>query len=130
MPSRETTSITYELCPRCADGSCKQCGPASSEHAAPGVVVVVRRVRFVPCSCKGKGCERCGPGVHELAAVGVCLETVDEHASKRWVPSLHMKIDGKPRCGAPGAEDRMTDDRTAVTCTRCQRFIKGKKLKP
>jgi hypothetical protein len=120
----DVTIATYEPCPECVDGSCLLCGPASGEHAAPGVRLVVRRIRFVLCKhCNGgDGCEDCGSHVHPLATAGVTTEVIEEHTSKRWVPSIHLRRpEGRTACGRTDVEDdRRTSDPNKVTCGHCK----------
>jgi hypothetical protein len=115
------TLATYEPCPNCTDGSCRRCGPASSEHAAPGVRLVLRPFRFVRCLAhEGPSCRRCGPAVHPRAGVGVAIEVVNERVTKRWVPSVHLRRGDRPACRCAGvSEDRLTANRDEVTCTHC-----------
>jgi hypothetical protein len=115
------TTTRYERCPDCTDGSCGSCGPKSNEHAAPGIRLVVRQVRFVPCLC-GTGCDLCGPVAHELAALGVTVEVIEEHGAKRWMPSVHLDKNGKSACGTGWSGVQLTHDRSAVTCKRCLRW--------
>lgn len=124
----EITTATYEMCPNCTDGSCRKCGLASGEHAAPGVRVVLRRIRFVCCDCRGVGaCGVCGAEAHSLAARGVRVETVEERTTKRWVPSVHLRRGEGARCGTGGAdEDCLTTVKADVTCTRCLKFSEKK----
>jgi hypothetical protein len=128
----ETHQIArYEACQHCADGSCGRCGPASDDHAAPGVVRVVRTIRFIRCpKCEGgtkaygrfasgvvglgeiprqwehNGCVDCGPRAHPACAPGTAVETVEERVAKQWVPSMHLaRRSSTPTtsaaCGAP-----------------------------
>lgn len=129
----------YEPCPDCTDGTCKLCGETSSENAAPGVRLVIREVRFVRCSvCGGTGkhaefgpvgsCGSCGFKHHELAAPGIATEVIEEHTTKRHVAVVHLRRSGSldgdvSACGTPHASDEhLTNDRTAVTCTRCKKW--------
>ena len=138
MSADATTIVSYEPCPTCTDGSCRKCGPASGEHAAPGVRLVVRRIRFAPCAhCQGGKryevpasapltgkirCTACGPAVHPLAAPGVMIETVDERTASRWVPSIHLRIGDGAACGATGVpDDRLTRRLADVTCRTCSK---------
>jgi hypothetical protein len=121
--NNEIVSNTYEICPSCTDGSCGRCGQASGEHAAPGVRMVVRRFRFVRCSCEGNGCNRCGPAVHEMAGRGIRTEIIGEHATKRWVPSVHFVPEEgrKAACGVWAPSNRTTKKREDATCKVCLR---------
>ena len=116
-----TTIATFEPCPNCSDGSCRRCGLASSEHAAPGVQLVLRPFRFVRCpNHVGAACKNCGPVVHPRAGLGVAIEVIDERVTKRWVPSMHLRVGEKPICRCAGVpEDRLTDKLVEVTCTHC-----------
>lgn len=131
------TIMRYERCPQCQDGSCRSCGPSSNEHAAPGIRLVVRQVRFVACpnGCGSAqvhdpsapmvqfaGCGRCGPIVHELAAPGVGIEVIDEHDAKRWVPVVHWDKNGDSACGTGWSGTQLTRDATQVTCQRCLKW--------
>lgn len=122
--SSVATVARYERCPDCTDGSCRACGKASTEHAGPGVRLVVRQVRFIPCTCE-KGCNLCGLNAHELAAPGVTVEVIDEHDAKRWVPVVHFSVGGgRSICGTGGSEAQITSKRDAVTCRRCLKWAK------
>lgn len=129
--AEETVVVTYTPCPDCRDGSCGQCGLASSEHAGPGVLLTVTRLRFVRCpSCK-KGCDNCGPKQHPMALPGICTEVVREHNSKRWVPSMHMhdttsKQSNATVCGSH-APERLVTAWAEVTCRVCLKRRKQKK---
>lgn len=128
--AEDTTINRYEPCPECSDGSCKKCGPASGEHAAPGVRLISRRIRFVRCPgmCKGKGCSACGRGIHPLCAPGVTIQTVDERATKRWVPATHLRAGGKALCGASVPDDRLVsklNGDVANPCERCKTMEKA-----
>lgn len=79
--------------------------------------MVVRRVRFVRCGCTG-GCGKCGLNAHAAAAPGVLLEIVEEHTTKRWVPSMHLRVGDGTACGGAGA-DRLTTKISEVTCRTC-----------
>lgn len=124
----------YEECPACTDGSCGECGTASSMHASPGVRVVKRSIRFVVCTNghnEGvpKPCGVCGPGHHPLAAPGITTEVIGERHTRRWVPAVHMKhpLDtGKGKCGTSAPAIRLTTDWEAVTCIHCKK-MKGKR---
>lgn len=118
--AQEVTTARYERCADCEDGSCRRCGPASSENAAPGIKLVVRRVRFVRCSCLGLGCPLCGRNAHPQADAGVTVEPVSEHVPKRWVPSMHKRGSDGAACGIPAPSDRITDNDDEVTCTKCE----------
>lgn len=118
----DATVVRYERCVNCTDGSCRACGQASSEHAAPGVQLVIRHVRFVACIC-ATGCPLCGTNVHPLASPGVTVEIAEEHSRKRWVPSVHLRRDDKASCGTSHASDEhLTNDRDKVTCSRCRKW--------
>lgn len=128
----DVTIGTYEPCPDCKDGSCRRCGAASSEHAAPGVRRVLRQLRFVRCkgcaNCNSKVVDapRCGPVSHPKAAVGVLAEVVETHSPKRWVPAMHLPGRDKDRdnaaCGVFYLDkDRLTTNVAEVTCRRCQK---------
>jgi hypothetical protein len=125
--------VNYEACPECTDGACRKCGLASSEHAAPGVRLVIRHVRFVRCAvCNGTGsfpaagqiqtCASCGPTKHEMASPGVTVEIADEHSRKRWVPSIHLEKNGRTACGHGWSGQQLTSDRAKVTCKRCLKW--------
>lgn len=119
--SKDATIMRFEPCPDCSDGSCRACGPASSEHAAPGIRLVVRHVRFVRCCAKG--CAACGANAHPLAAPGVKVEVVEEHDAKRWIPVVHMRKGDKAACGTSHASDEhLTEKRSEVTCARCKKW--------
>jgi hypothetical protein len=123
----DTVSVRYEPCPDCVDGSCRKCGPASNEHAAPGVCAVLRRVQFVRCDkCAGRlVCSNCGPETHPLAAYGIRAEVVEERTTKRWVPSIHLRSGTGARCRAGNVEEeRLTSKKADVTCARCLKFSK------
>lgn len=123
--SRGAATITrFERCPACTDGSCRACGSASAEHAAPGVRLVVRQVRFIACVCES-GCALCGPNVHELAAPGVTIEIVEEHDAKRWVPVVHLNKNGNSACGTAWIGAQTTSSISEVTCRRCLKWNKG-----
>lgn len=130
----QVTVLRFEPCPACTDGSCGECGTASSTHAAAGVRIIRRRIRFVVCQNghdRGapKPCNACGPAHHPLAAPGITTEVVGERHTRRWVPAVHMKhsLDtGKGRCGTVVPSVRLTDDWQAVTCTLCKN-MKGKR---
>lgn len=127
----EVVTAKYEPCPDCRDGSCRKCGPASNDHAAPGVRFVLRRVRFIRCGCPD-GCIRCA-GTHVLAAPGVRVEIVEERSTKQWVPVIHFHNafsevgaaeHGSARCGVDVEEKRLTARWESVTCERCLRYRK------
>jgi hypothetical protein len=116
------TVATFEPCPDCKDGSCRKCGPASSEHAAPGVRLVLRPFRFVRCpKHTTPTCTYCGPAVHSQAGTGVTMEILGERVTKRWVPSMHLQAGNDvPACRCSGVpENRLTLNRAEVTCTHC-----------
>jgi hypothetical protein len=132
----DATIVRYEPCPKCLDGSCGSCGPASGEHAAPGVLLVVRHLRFIPCpQCEGgrkaygipageswqhNGCVNCGPSKHPMAAPGVVVEVVTERNARRWVPAMHQRKGDGPKCDSAGVPpDRLTSKKAEVTCKRC-----------
>jgi hypothetical protein len=127
---KDTTITRFEKCPDCSDGSCRKCGPASSEYAAPGVRLVVRHVRFVTCICNSTGCARCGANAHPMAAPGVTIEVIDKHDANHWIPSIHFGIIStqNPNCGDAAfcgtshvPAEYLSTKWNLVTCTRCKK---------
>lgn len=125
----QVTIVRYEPCPECSDGSCRKCGPASGEHAGPGIRLIARRIRFVRCpvlrNLRRKAdhidCTACGPAMHPMCTVGVTIETVDERATKRWVPSVHLSVGGKALCGASVPDERLVEKFDASMKNACER---------
>lgn len=117
------TTARYERCPVCRDGSCHACGPSSTEHAAPGVRLVVRQVRFIACAC-ATGCNLCGLNAHELAAPGVTIEVIGEHDAKRWIPVIHLAKGGASACGTGRSDSQLSRHILEVTCRRCLKWAR------
>lgn len=119
--NRDATIVRYEPCQDCTDGSCRSCGESSSEHAGPGVRLVVRQVKFVRCCASG--CAKCGTNAHAMAAPGIAISVIEEHGARRWVPVVHLNQKGQAACGTSHASDaHLTTNRDEVTCSRCLKW--------